>query len=175
MEHGDPHESKFDVAAGHLLDSFAQGISRRGILARIGKLALAVMGFSLVPHLPVDRTFVVEAQTTSCDNWKLCGIQGNLCKACCGQNDMLTACPQCTRTAASWTKCCPDTTGKCFTITYTDCCGVTGTDPNTQQPYSDANAAACKGKFCSNNADVTTAYDCADGYRCTVISVGSAC
>jgi hypothetical protein len=165
MKQGGTHESEFDVAAGRFLDGFAQRVSRRGILARIGKLALSLMGVALVPHLPIDRTFVVEAQSTDCDDWRLCGIHGFLCKACCDQGEQLYECPQCTNTGGSWSSCCTKPSDNCqYAITYTDCC-------------SSATASIpCTGKSCNNNPNVNRNWcDDLGAFRCTVITVGPKC
>jgi methylamine dehydrogenase light chain len=173
MQDGDQQESKLDTSASRFLDNFAQRISRRGILARLGDLALAALGISLVPNLPLNRTFVAEANV-GCDDWRLCGIWGWLCADCCGGNGSLTSCPSCsgggtTQGSGSWSLCCPsgnDCGSK--TITYRDCCGGT-----------DTQAGPCQGTQCQKNINGEQPQWCNNGalgtYRCTIISVGGNC
>lgn len=171
MKQGGAHESKFDIAAGRFLDGFAQRVSRRGILARLGKFALTLLGLTLVPNLPLNRVCVVEAQNpsgASCDSdWRLCGIYGNLCKACCGGSASKTSCPSCTTRGSSWSRCCRDPNGNCKWVSYFDCCGG-GSD-----------AANCKGTWCQGNCGGSEPNWCGGAggnvYRCTIVSVGGSC
>jgi methylamine dehydrogenase light chain len=169
MEAKDPQESRFDLATSRLLDNFAQRVSRRGILARMGKLALGALGISLLPNLPVDRTFVAEAFTGCLTDYRLCGIYGYLCQSgtsCCGGGTgSLTGCPSCTTKGTSfWSMCCESDDG-CTRkmISYWDCCGGT-----------DAQAAGCKGEECFRNTP-QPAWCTSGTYRCTVISIGASC
>lgn len=163
MEAKDPQESRFDLATSRALDNFAQRISRRGILARMGKFALGALGISLLPNLPLDRTFVAEA--FGCDtDWRLCGIYGFLCADCCGGTASLTTCPSCTTKGfSSWSSCCESEDG-CIRrmITYWDCCGGT-----------DTQAASCRGEQCRRNPVAQPAWCSSGAYRCTVITQGT--
>ena len=133
MSHEKQDESKLDLVAASFLDHFAQKISRRGILAGIGKLALGITGLSLVPSLPLDRTFIVEGSGgsgTACGDWRLCGMCGYFCArrtSCCGggTGGDLFICPGCTQWEQSWGKCCTDPcdSSNRRLINYHDCCG----------------------------------------------------
>jgi len=171
MGHKVSQESNLDTAAARALDGLGQRISRRGIVARVGRFILSAMGLSVVAHLPIDRTFKVEAQGTTCCLWQLCGIWGWLCNGCCGGGGGLTGCPSCSdmvRGNNYWTKCCKDTTtcppsGK--KIRYWDCCTPSATDAST-----------CKGVKCEHNSAGNTAW-CPSPlvYACTHIEVMGSC
>ncbi len=157
-------ENNFDALSRRLLESLSQRSSRRGILAKLGKIALGALGVSLLPNLPLDRLFKMEAQT-ECSPLELCGIYGAICNTgssnCCNGQVGASGCPSCTtRGYFAWTKCCP--TGGCvdgFYVEYWDCCGGT-----------DAQAAGCYGTFCENNTPQPQW--CSGGaYRCTVAVV----
>ena len=168
-----PQESLFDDAAARMLDGFAQRVSRRGVLARLGKLALGLMGLTFVPTLPLDRTFIAEAQSVGCGDWQLCGICGRLCASCCGGGGSLTACPSCTKRGHfGWCKCCLDCNGRWVMFEYWDCCG------------DEAGAADCEGTTCNNNCSPSIIEWCRDPmnpmrslgtYRCTVIVNRGSC
>jgi hypothetical protein len=176
MSELEPKENNLDAAATRLLDYFSQRTSRRGIIARIGKLALGYMGLTLIPNLPLDRSFVASAQSVSCSDRILCGLCGNLCNECCGGGGPLYECPSCTtRGHYGWSKCCPiDACGNYAMYEYWDCCG-------TVSGYTDSEAAACKGPKCENNCpqDVwcldPVTLEVIGVYRCTVIVVGGSC
>src|SRR5687768_3090076 len=97
-------ESKLDSSFVKCLNDFAQRMSRRGVIARVGKFVLAAMGISLMPNLPWDRSFTAAAKI-GCGDWKLCGICGNLCTSCCGGGGLFN-CPSCTTKGHFWAKCC---------------------------------------------------------------------
>lgn len=133
MSHRKQDESRLDVVAANFLDNFAQRISRRGVIARIGKLTLGIMRLSLVPSLPLDRTFSVEASGNAAGclgEWRLCGMCGYFCArrtSCCGggTGGDLFICPGCTQREQFWMKCCTDpcdSTNRRL-IRYLDCCG----------------------------------------------------
>lgn len=157
-------ESRFDAAAGRLLDGFAQRISRRGILARVGKVALGLMGVTLAPSLPLNRIFQVEAQS-SCLAQSLCGIYGRLCNTgsstCCHGGTGPSGCPSCTTKGPyAWSKCCAIGCAGSY-VEYWDCCGGT-----------EAEAAGCTGAFCERNTPQPEW--CSGGtYRCTLVIVTS--
>ena len=165
MEDNDMQESQFDLTTSRLLDNVAQRFSRRGVLARLGKLALGALGVSLLPNLPLDRTFVAEAQTGGCTDWRLCGIYGYVCQSCCNGTGSMTSCPSCTTRGSFWSSCCETLDGcSSKTVSYYDCCG--GTDTET---------ANCRGSHCLNNPEAQPAWCTSGAYRCTIAVVGSAC
>lgn len=166
MTDNDRSESRLDTVTSRLLDNFAQRVSRRGMLARLGKFALGLTGLSLIPNLPIDRTFTVDADGgPGCGDWRTCGMYGSPCKACCDGTGSLTMCPSCTLVGSFWSKCCfnPVTcTNKL--VRYIDCCG--GTHPQVGN---------CAGPFCTSGT-VQPSW-CAGGgtYRCTRIAVVGDC
>ena len=167
-----PQENRFDVVTASLMDGLAQRVSRRGVLAHIGKFALGLAGLSIVPTLPLDRTFVVEAQSIGCDDWRLCGICGKLCADCCGGSGSLTTCPSCTTKGHfAWTKCCTNPACEERMIEYWDCCGdAEGSDD-------------CEGMTCNNNCSPSITVWCRHPdtleplgtYRCTIIVDRGSC
>jgi len=166
-----PDESKLDIATARLLEDIGQRVSRRGLLSRVAKLLLGAVGFSAIPHLPLDRSFIAEAQGSSCCFPQACGMNGSLCNSCCGNSGSLTGCPNCAGMTVgnnSWSKCCSDPAicGSGLMVTYRDCC-----TPNQ------SDAQACKGSFCGFDPSQPSAWCSGTGlfYSCTIIEVGGAC
>ncbi len=173
----DSDRELFDSRAARFLTLWGQRPSRRGLLATVGKLALRLAGLSVLPLLPVDRAF---ASVGNCGaDWRLCGMWGQFCQACCSNAASLYACPVCTLLGSSWSLCCCNTVNcntTCYMITYTDCCG-------TDTRYTDSQAQACQDTTstgqCHRNPTEQMSW-CGGvggvgGYRCTVISQGSFC
>lgn len=166
MQEKNSKENQFDLATAHFLDSFAQRISRRGVLARAGKFALGILGLSFVPNLPLDRVFRVEAQT-SCSAQSLCGISGNLCltgqAVCCNGNAAGSdGCPSCTNRGSFWERCCElgcEGAGKY--VQYWDCCG-------TKSGWTSSQAAGCKGQRCDRHPIEQPLWCGGQAYRCTI-------
>lgn len=163
MEIEHDKNNSVDTFVAGLLSKRGQSISRRGVLARLGKGLLGVVGISLIPVLPVDRTFASSPQGGACCQWQLCGIQGYLC----GANGS-TSCPSGTTEGASWSKCCDngnDCNPESRMVEYIDCCATTP-----------AAAIATRGPSCLHNSGVQSAW-CPDGYAygCTYAKIGSTC
>lgn len=131
---------KFDDMVEKVSRRVAGRTSRRGAL---GKLGTVMLGIGLVPLLPVDRRGRVSRAAAatpegdvdprakwvpqdndiqSCDYWRHCSIDGNICD-CSGGS--LTNCPPGTELAtASWVASCYNPTdGQSYLIAYRDCCG----------------------------------------------------
>jgi len=168
----EPGGGPFDSQTARFLMHWGQRSSRRGLLAAMGKLALRLAGLSMLPLLPVDRSFAAVGNCST--DWRLCGMWGNFCKDCCGGTASLTQCPSCTNVGASWSFCCcynPDAcTTTCNTIIYTDCCG-------TKSGFTDSQTATCQDSAtCHRNPQEQFSWCGATGtYRCTVIGVGASC
>lgn len=163
MENHNKKEDKFDLAVTDILDRFAQNVSRRGTLSRLGQLSLGLLGITLLPNLPLDRRFVVEAQGGCTTDWRLCGMYGYFCQVCCGETGGLTSCPSCTEQGSYWTKCCPDSCGNGRLISYYDCCG----DPEAR--------SLCRGDECFRNPVAQPIWCNSGFFVCTIISVGPSC
>jgi hypothetical protein len=160
------NENPLDVKTAEYLAKWGQSLSRRGLLARLGKLAMWATGISLVPLLPADRIGFAQ---TGCSDWQLCGIYGNLCKSCCGQGALLFSCPGCTNVGAYWQRCCENTqTCTSRMMRYYDCCG-------TKPGWTDAQAAACKGAWCERNTLQPAWCGTGQVYRCTYIYDAGPC
>src|SRR5215207_764342 len=101
MSRGELRESNFDAATARVLNGLSQRVSRRSMIARVGKFAFGLLG---VPLLPLDRIVVTEANAQSgwgsgCKKWELCGIWGRLCNKCncrCETGPGADECPSCT-------------------------------------------------------------------------------
>lgn len=102
----------------------ANGLSRRGVLARLGT---ALVGMGTVPLLPLVREAAADAipemgDPQSCDYWRYCAFGGSLCSCCGGTH---TQCPPGTELSpVTWIGTCLNPTdGKQYVISYNDCCG----------------------------------------------------
>ncbi len=164
-------DDRFEYASRRL----AMLSSRRGILARFGKLMLGAA--ALGPILPIDRSFGAApskdaaAEPTNCDYWKYCALDGNLCSCCGGSGH---ECPPGTQVSkVSWVGTCHNAgDGKNYLISYADCCG----------------RSSCGQCFCNSNVGERPGYQMGvhndvnwcmantnTAYQCTVtIIVGTA-
>jgi len=124
----------FDRWSEKATRKMAHKTSRRSALLNIGKL---LVGSAFVlPVLPFDRSGTAHAaehgdgkhqtndDTTSCDYWRYCALDGYLC-SCCGGS--VNQCPPGTEASkVSWVGTCHNPKdGKDYLISYNDCCGVT--------------------------------------------------
>lgn len=156
-----PDVGRFGDATGEFLVAYSQSLSRRRLLARLGHLALGVLGISIVSDLlPVDRA---EASHT-CGDGRNCGLYGRPCAACNGGKPP-NQCPSGV-TQGSWTVCCEDCSdNKLVYITYADCCNCTTAD--RQRCVNDA-------PFCKNCRS-RPLYCVTGTYCCTVTIRGASC
>jgi hypothetical protein len=170
-EHEQPG-SKLDKWIADYLLRQSDTLSRRSMLARIGRVVLGLSGLSLIPLLPVDRRFAVSA-ATGC-SWETCGMCGYLCvtaSTCCSGTGGYAKCPTCSgmATEASWGKCCYPCTNSCCTGTmfsYSDCCTT-----------NSANASQCKGTPCQKACYPDFPAYCVSKpyYACTIVTTGGSC
>jgi methylamine dehydrogenase light chain len=117
--------NRFDRLVEKMSRRVAQRSSRRSFLAGV---ATILAGGALVPLLPVDRTgrgraLAAEAEdSTACDYWRYCAIDGYLC-SCCGGGPS-TCPPGSTPSPSSWIGSCLNPgDAKTYIIAYRDCCG----------------------------------------------------
>ena len=119
------------------IESFARGVahrgSRRGFLTVLGGVLFGSAG---LPLLPVARAAEparqpgpdesklkgAQADPTSCEYWRYCGVDGFL-SACCGGST--TMCPPGTELSRiTWIGTCRNPgDGKDYVVSYNDCCG----------------------------------------------------
>jgi len=113
-------DSSFDHRLARALDEFAQQRSRRGFLAKVGRLVLGIVGASVVSVLPVEQ-ISREVAATTCGG-VYCGFCGTKCcsSAPCGGGQGV--CPPGTTQGGYWTRCCPPGGGGNL-YRYRDCCG----------------------------------------------------
>jgi hypothetical protein len=184
MNGNEVEENNFDKATARILDSFAQRIPRRSMLARVSKFTLTLLGVSVVPLLPLDRVVrSVEAQGSGCGIWQLCGIWGRRCNTCACDAGTAQSCPKCTYQGTAWRTCCPvrtssgALTGERRYVDYIDCCGQQGATS------CNGNANTCDAaEFCQGNGmdpaeqQLNWCGGLGGGvYHCTHFIVGNAC
>jgi methylamine dehydrogenase light chain len=111
--------------------ALAQRTSRRGFLGAFGQI---LVGASLLPLLPIDRSSRAEAaegpgqahvdDPKQCEYWKYCAIDGFLC-SCCGGTS--SSCPPGTAPSPiTWIGTCHNPgDGRNYIMSYNDCCGKT--------------------------------------------------
>lgn len=139
----------------------AQETSRRGFLATIGKLAVAVTAATGAKALllPIDRR---TTHAGGCGGtW--CGMSGHPC-SCCGGSD--TSCPNGTSQGSYWKACC---NGR--QIRYYDCCYSASECCST--PISAGGADCCPGcTWCSGTYSNWCGSE-GNCYKCTLaVDVG---
>jgi len=122
----------FDKWSEKATRKMAHSTSRRSMLLSVGKVLIG--SGLLLPVLPFDRSGTAYAaghdksvgsdDTTSCDYWRYCALDGYLC-SCCGGS--VNQCPPGTEASkVSWVGTCHNPKdGKDYLISYNDCCGTT--------------------------------------------------
>jgi hypothetical protein len=154
-----------DERVMRLADHWAQGVSRRGLLARVGEMALGLTGLTVAISLPVHRVFAQSVGFPPCSDWQMCGIHGAFCKACCGEPASFTSCKCGMTKDGSWPACCTNN-NVCPTyrrmIYYHDCCA----------PEEHTASFACQGEECPPGGGFNTPGYCAGNrtFRCTIIA-----
>ena len=118
-----------DTKSESLARNVAHNSGRRSFL---GKAGMLMMGSALLPVLPFDRTFGTAMASEgeagdpndphSCDYWRYCAQDGNLCSECGGT---ITSCPPGSEASkVFWVGTCRNPNdGKDYLVSYHDCCG----------------------------------------------------
>lgn len=162
---------KIDAGTEKLSRHSAKNYSRRHFISKLGA---ACVGTALLPVLPYNQSNRAYADDqildgpnddpTSCDYWRYCALDGNLCNDCGGT---LTSCPPGSEASkVSWVGTCHNPNdGKDYLVSYNDCCG----------------RAECNGTFCLDSVREKPGYrmglhndinwcmaNKSMGYHCTV-------
>ncbi|SDH22460.1 methylamine dehydrogenase light chain [Vibrio xiamenensis] len=104
----------------------ARHIGRRNFLSKAGKV---FVGASVLPLLPFDRSsgkvYAAEGPTdddTSCEYWRYCALDGNLCANSGGS---ISTCPPGSEASkVAWIGTCLNPNdNKSYLVSYNDCCG----------------------------------------------------
>jgi hypothetical protein len=155
-------ESPIDQQAVEYAIRFGQLTSRRGFLAKCGRVMLGVLGITAVSALPIlDIVSEVDAATTCNGTWNLCGLSGKTCQCCAGGG--LNVCPAGSNWFGYWARCCSTPYGGRGMIYYWDCCGGP----------ANCGGAACL--WCHNNGDQPAWCNGQPNYKCTAAVTGSSC
>lgn len=170
-----PDAHPLDAAAYDAIDRFSQRCSRRGLLARIGRVGLGALGASIAYEvLPVGRS-VADASVVPCDSWYMCGFLGIQC-ACTGCSGDLNQCPNCACVGGSWTACCCTFQG-CTRYRYADCYsqGDTTNGPCVEPKLS--NCGGCRECRSPNQPPVNAPYpgNCGGVAMCVRVRSDGAC
>jgi hypothetical protein len=157
---GVPAPNEFDQRTAEFLRAYSQVLSRRGLIARAGKVILGVLGVSLAAALPVDPFISEAAAAYNCTSWQLCGICGRIC-TCCNGGGGLNVCPAGTTFSAYWSACCVNpSTGFSVRFFYWDCVG------------GSANCGSCL--WC-NNGNCPQPLWGSGTYKCTAVTNNPSC
>lgn len=119
--------SGFDHATARLARGLARRTSRRAFVSRVGVWLFGAAAAPLL--LPVSRSRAderypgEEGDPASCDYWRYCAVNGDLCECCGGSAN---ACPPgTTMSAMAWVGTCRNPAdGRSYLISYNDCCGA---------------------------------------------------
>jgi hypothetical protein len=158
-----------DESIAGALGYFSQRVSRRGLLAKVGKLTLAALGVSIAwDVLPLDRRVEI-AKAATCDIyhccwWSYCGLYGRTC-TCCNGGNLPNYCAVCSTYYSYWSSCCcKSSEGTKYNIYYWDCC-------------NSCCSSSCNGcLWCSRYGGKSKPAWCnGTPYCCTAIVKGSTC
>lgn len=109
-----------DAAAYRAADALSERTSRRGFLAKLGRVTFALLGVTVVSEvLPVGRN-MAKADAVPCSTWYMCGFCGSQC-GCGNCSGDITECPACACVGGSWTACCSGPGGIHHRYRYKDC------------------------------------------------------
>lgn len=153
---------RYDAAVARGLDDLAQRLSRRGLLAKVGRVTLGVLGLTIATEAaPLIRS---EADASShCSGYELCGFCGWKC-GCAACSGSLYQCPNCANIGGYWETCCISGGTQGQWIRYIDCC---------KGQCSDTKFNDCKCSWCCRKDHPV--YSCGT-YMCTKVSLtGRSC
>jgi hypothetical protein len=157
-------ESPIDRQAVELAVSFGQLTSRRGFLAKCGRLVLGVLGVTAVSAVPIpgNVTEALAGHGNCSTTWNLCGLYGRVC-SCCNGGGGLNVCPAGSTWFSYWSRCCTTPYGGGQgRIYYWDCCNGA------------ANCGGATCHWCFNNGP-QPAWCNGGVYKCTAVVTGSSC
>lgn len=155
-------DGPIDKRAVSAVVAFGQASSRRGFLAKCGKVILGVLGVSMVSALPLDR-LVADVDAYTCGSYQLLGLCGRIC-TCCNGGGGLNVCPNGTNWFSYWSSCIhlPYPPYAYQRYYYWDCCG------------GSANCNSCL--WCNSNCPQPAwCNGVPNSYRCTAVVAGGSC
>lgn len=137
-----------DVVGWRAFEAISQRASRRGFLAKTGRLAFAVLGVSVATELlPIGRA---QAAVIPCSDYSLCGFCGTQC-GCSNCSGDIGSCPSCACIGGSWTACCVQGGGVRRRFRYKDCfrVGDTVNGPCSQNKFNNCRSCrrCCGGQY----------------------------
>jgi hypothetical protein len=167
-----------DEKASQIARRLAERTSRRGLLAKTGRWALAIAGVTALETLPIGPVQLAEAGPSDCWEWYNCGMSGFPCAGCGGSTG---SCPAGTTAAtgqgAAWSACCADGYGGLYLVQYRDCCYHNAAGQCCSGSSPNGNPWCCPNEFCRNAGQVQTW--CGTGgqncYKCTMANVLYSC
>ena len=157
-------------------DESVSRVSRRSLLGKAVKLALALVGTQLLPALPVFKPEIAEAAVyTDCTDPALCGIQGRPCEWC--NSNGSSSCPAGTVSKFQWTYCCCFPWGgglACYNMSYRDCCVQGTSNPTCPSAPACLDNHPTSGNWCYNDGGYNSP-ETPFAYVCTVVTQGTSC
>ena len=132
----------------------AQSTTRRHFLKGVARTTLGIVGITTVGYALGDFAPKAAYATHECSLWFWCGLKGKPCSSCGGQAHI---CPGGTTQgprAVSWTCCCCDSGGSCWTVRYLDCCVPEGTGTCTSHAPCNNNNKVGNNFWCPADMEV---------------------
>jgi len=165
-------DSRSAASVDELVERITKGIyqvsSRRGLLSKVGKLAMIATGIQVLQFLPVDRTTPeVAADAHFCNAWYNCGLQASRQCECCFYPSQLCACPGGTNPGYYWLACCCTQPGCTYgnLIAYWDCCYSSGT-PSCLNPSCSCHRGPSQPVWCGGAGSYYCTTTCIQPYGC---------
>jgi hypothetical protein len=157
-----------DVAGWRAFEAISQRSSRRGFLARVGRVTFAIFGVTVAEQLlPIG---VSVADTEPCGSVDLCGFCGREC-GCGNCSGDVYSCPGCACVANSWSACCC-AGGQCHLYRYHDC--YSGNNGCSQDKVDNCNNCTyCCGPQYPNTGPYKDS--CGGDYMCSKVHFVGAC